>query len=75
MDEGVVGGKCEEEAEATAKTEVPELEEPGRCGFAVDDKADNPGQDQGAEFVKVAGGTRHSLVGEGVEEEEGEDRV
>jgi hypothetical protein len=75
MDEGVVGGEGEEEAEACGETEAPELEEPGGCDFAVYDEADEPGQDQGAEFVKMPGGARHGFIGGSIEEAEDEDRV
>ena len=70
MEDGVVGGEGEEEAEAYGEGDVPQLEEPGGGDFAVDDKTDEPGEDQGAEFVKVAGVARHGLIGGGAEDKE-----
>lgn len=68
MDGGVVSGEEKEEGETGGVEDIPELEEPGRGGWAQDEKADKPGNEYGAEFVDVAGTSAHVRVDVGVED-------
>lgn len=68
VEEGVDGSEGEEDAEAGAIQYEPELENPGSSGLSVDGEADEPGDDNGPEFVEMTGAATHIRVDVGIED-------